>query len=141
MKTNISKLWKTEDWLAVWIGFIVIAIACLAVLTGAFDFAAAKFSTWHLWENVGEKKSLLDQLNGAFWVKLLRTFLVLGILFTLGVKNSGTSLALGLHLFLHSVLDLARRQNVLELNADDLYSPRVGCLVEDDPDFVVDGIA
>ena len=83
MKTNLSNLWKKEDWLAVWIGFVVIAIACIAVLTGAFDFAAAKFSTWHLWENVAEKKSLLAQLNGAFWVKLLRTFLVLGVLFTL----------------------------------------------------------
>ena len=30
---NLSKLWKTEDWLAVWIGFIVIAIGCVAVLT------------------------------------------------------------------------------------------------------------
>ena len=89
MKTNITKLWKTEDWLAVWIGFIVIAIGCVAVLTGAFDFAAAKFSTWHLWESVAEKKSLLAQLNGAFWVKLLRTFLVLGVLFTLGVKLQG----------------------------------------------------
>ena len=54
MKTNLSNLWKKEDWLAVWIGFAVIAIACVAVLTGAFDFAAAKFSTWHLWENVAE---------------------------------------------------------------------------------------
>ena len=89
MKTNLSNLWKKEDWLAVWIGFAVIAIACIAVLTGAFDFAAAKFSTWHLWENVAEKKSLLAQLNGAFWVKLLRTFLVLGVLFTLGVKLQG----------------------------------------------------
>ena len=89
MKTNLSNLWKKEDWLAVWIGFAVIAIACIAVLTGAFDFAAAKFSTWHLWENVAEKKSLFAQLNGAFWVKLLRTFLVLGVLFTLGVKLQG----------------------------------------------------
>lgn len=23
MKTSLSKLWKTEDWLAVWIGFAV----------------------------------------------------------------------------------------------------------------------
>ena len=94
MKTNISKLLKTEDWLAVWIGFVVIAIGCVAVLTGAFDFAAAKFSTWHLWENVAEKKSLLAQPNGAFWVKLLRTFLVLGVLFTLGVKLQGGTVSL-----------------------------------------------
>ena len=88
-KSNLSDLWKKEDWLAVWIGFIVIALGCVAVLTGAFDFAAAKFSTWHLWENVPEKKALLSQLNAAFWVKLLRTFLVLGILFTAGVKLQG----------------------------------------------------
>ena len=27
-----SNLWKKEDWLAVWIGFIVIAVACLALV-------------------------------------------------------------------------------------------------------------
>ena len=82
-----SNLWKKEDWLAVWIGFIVIAIGCIAVLTQSFDFSAAKFSTWHWWENVDEKKSLIEQFNGAFWIKLLRTFLVLGILFAIGIKT------------------------------------------------------
>ena len=86
---NLSDLWKKEDWLAVWIGFIVILLACVAVLTGAFDFAAAKFSTWHLWENVAEKKSLFAQFNGAFWGKLCRTFVVLAVLFTAGVKLQG----------------------------------------------------
>ena len=89
MKNNISKLWKTEDWLSVWIGFIVIAIACVSVLTGAFDFNATKFSTWHLWENVPEAKSLWDQFTGSFWLKLLRTFSVLALLFTAGVKLQG----------------------------------------------------
>ncbi len=86
---NISNLWKKEDWLAVWIGFIVIAIGCISILTQSFDFSAAKFSTWHWWENVDEKKSLIDQFNGAFWIKLLRTFLVLGILFAIGIKLQG----------------------------------------------------
>ena len=86
---NLSDLWKKEDWLAVWIGFVVILIACVAVLTGAFDFSAAKFSTWHLWENVAEKKSLWAQFNGAFWGKLARTFVVLAVLFTAGVKLQG----------------------------------------------------
>ena len=89
MKTSLSKLWKTEDWLAVWIGFAVILLACVSSLTGAFDFAAAKFSTWHLWENVEEFKSLSSSLNGSFWLKLLRTFLVLGAFFTIGVKLQG----------------------------------------------------
>lgn len=89
MDKSLSKLWKTEDWLAVWIGFIIIAAGAVAVLTGAFDFSAAKFSTWHLWEDVAEKKSLLDQLTGVFWIKMLRTFTVLGALFTAGVKLQG----------------------------------------------------
>ena len=89
MKTSLSKLWKTEDWLAVWIGFIIISAGIISVLTESFDFSAAKFSTWHLWEDVAEKKSLLEQFNGAFILKLLRTFLVLGVLFTAGVKLQG----------------------------------------------------
>ena len=89
MKTSLSNLWKKEDWLAVWIGFIIIAAGAVAVLTGAFDISAAKFSTWHLWEDVAEKKSLLDQFTGVFWIKLLRTFVVLGALFTAGVKLQG----------------------------------------------------
>jgi uncharacterized integral membrane protein (TIGR00698 family) len=89
MKTSISNLWKKEDWLAVWIGFIIIAVAGVAVLTGSFDFSAAKFSTWHLWEDVVERKSLLDQFTASFWIRLLRTFVVLGLLFTSGVKLMG----------------------------------------------------
>ncbi len=89
MKTSFSKLWKTEDWLAVWIGFIVILVACIAVLTGAFDFSAAKFSTWHLWEKVETFKPLSAQFTWAFGGKLLRTFVVLALLFTAGVKLQG----------------------------------------------------
>ncbi len=92
MKSNISDLWKKEDWLAIWIGAVVIILACVAVLTEAFDFSALKFSTWHLWENVEEYKSLGAQLNGAFWLKLLRTVLILGVLFSVGVKLQGEKL-------------------------------------------------
>ncbi len=77
-KFKWSDLYKQEDWLAIWIGFIVIAIAAVSVITGAFDFSAAKFSTW------GHGESLLAQFNGAFFIKLLRTFLVLGVLFVGG---------------------------------------------------------
>ena len=92
-ENKASNLWKKEDWLAVWIGFIVIALGCIAVLTEGFDFSAAKFSTWHWWENVDEKKSLIEQFNGAFWGKLLRTFLVLGILFAIGIKLQGEKIS------------------------------------------------
>ncbi len=89
-----NDLLKKEDWLAVWIGFIVIAIACVSVLAGWFDFSALKFGTWHWWENVEEKKSLASQFaNGAFWIKLLRTFLVTGVLFGIGIKLQGEKLS------------------------------------------------
>ena len=93
--SNASKLWKTEDWLACWIGFIVIAVGIVAVLTKAFDFNAVKFSTWTWGEQLSGAAAakvvpLGQQLaSGAFWVKTLRTFLVLGILFTIGVKLQG----------------------------------------------------
>lgn len=89
MKNSISNLWKKEDWLAVWIGFIIITVAIVAVLTGTFEFSAAKFTTWHLWEDVAEKKMLFSQFTAAFWIRLLRTFVVLGVLFTAGVKLQG----------------------------------------------------
>ena len=92
MKKSISNLWKKEDWLTVWIGFIIITVAAVSVITGSFDFSAAKFSTWHLWEEVAEEKSLFSQFTSAFWIRLLRTFIVLGALFTAGVKLQGVKI-------------------------------------------------
>lgn len=45
-KSKLSDLWTKEDWLAIWIGAILIAAAAIGVITGWFDFSAAKFSTW-----------------------------------------------------------------------------------------------
>lgn len=69
-----------------WIGFIVIAIGAISVLTGAFDFSALKFATW------GNGTSFFEQVNGAFFAKLIRTALVLGTLFTVGAKLKGTKI-------------------------------------------------
>lgn len=92
MKTQISDLWKKEDWLAVWIGFIVIAIGCMAVFSGAFNFSALNFSTWAVGENAPKAVSLGVQLSSwGFWSKLLLTLLVLGLLFTAGIKLQGES--------------------------------------------------
>ena len=93
-ETNLSKLWKTEDWLACWLGFIVIAIGIVAVLTKAFDFSAVKFATWSVGEAAATKAVPLSQQLGswAFWGKTLRTFLVLGLLFGIGVKLQGEQL-------------------------------------------------
>lgn len=86
-----------EDWQAIWIGGIVIVIACIAVLTKAFDFSAVKFATWTLGENLSEAAAakvvpLSEQLGSwAFWRKFLVTFITLGALFTIGVKLQGES--------------------------------------------------
>lgn len=92
-RTTFSDLWKKEDWLAVWIGVILIVVAAIAVISKAFDFTALNFSKWHLWEDVPEKTSLLGQMTGAFWGKLLRTFLVLAILFGIGIKLQGEKIS------------------------------------------------
>ena len=87
MSTKTSKLLHTEDWLAVWIGFIIIAAALVAVLTGAFYFSALKFKTWTWGETLSGAAAakvvpLGQQLSsGAFWLKLLLTAAVLGVLF------------------------------------------------------------
>lgn len=86
-----QNLLKQEDWLAVWIGFIIIAAGTLAVLTGWFDFSALKFSTWSWGEEEATKAVALGAQIGqwAFWRKLIVTVLVLGSLFTIGVKLQG----------------------------------------------------
>lgn len=85
-KFKWSDLYKQEDWLAMWIGFIIIAIGAVSVITGAFDFSALKFATW------GNGTSFFEQLDGAFVAKLIRTFLVLGVLFTAGSALKGTKI-------------------------------------------------
>ena len=88
-----SDLWKKEDWLAIWIGFIVIAVAIFAVLSKAFDFNALKFSTWTVGEAASKAVPLGKQLaSGAFWGRALVTVLTLGILFSAGVKLQGEKL-------------------------------------------------
>ncbi len=95
---RISNLIRTEDWLSVWIGVIIITIGCVAVLTGAFDFSALSFKTWTVGEVLSDKDAaktlpLMEQFaSGAFWGKCLRTFLILGVLFGAGVKLQGEKL-------------------------------------------------
>ncbi len=93
----VPAFWGKEDWQAIWIGFIVILLACIAVLTKAFDFSAVKFATWTIGENLSEEAAakvtaLGAQLGSlAFWRKFLVTFVTLAVLFTLGVKLQGES--------------------------------------------------
>ncbi|MBQ7545154.1 MAG: hypothetical protein IJT02_09470 [Synergistaceae bacterium] len=62
-KFKLSSLWSSEDGLANWIGFIIIAVGAYSVLTGAFDFSAATFSTW------GNGKSLSEQFTSGLYTK------------------------------------------------------------------------
>ena len=82
-RKGIRSLWGSEDALANWIGFLIIAVGAYSVLSGAFDFKAANFSTW------GNGTSLLTQLNADLWTKLVRTYAVLGVLFTVGAALKG----------------------------------------------------
>ncbi len=94
---TVPAFWGKEDWQAIWIGGIVIIIACIAVLTKAFDFSAVKFATWTVGESLSEAAAakvvpLGEQLaSWAFWRKFLVTFITLGVLFTVGVKLQGES--------------------------------------------------
>ena len=94
-KTSWSDLLRKEDWLACWIGFIVILVGCVSVLTGWFDFSALKFSTWRWGEKLSEAAAAKTVPLGAqlaswvFWRKCLVTVLVLGILFSIGVRLQG----------------------------------------------------
>ena len=90
-KNSWAQLWRTEDWLAVWIGFIIIALGCMSVLTGAFDFSAFNFKTWGWGEAAATNVTPLgvQMSSPSFWTKLLLTFAVLGILFTAGAKLLG----------------------------------------------------
>ena len=92
-KNNYTNLYRKEDWLSVWIGVIIIALGAIAVLTGWFDFSALSFKTWTVGEALSEKDAakvipLAEQLcSWAFWGKCLRTVLILGTLFGVGVKG------------------------------------------------------
>lgn len=97
IKNRLTDLYTKEDWLACWAGFIIIILGCIAVLTQAFDITALKFSTWALGENLSEAAAakvvpLSVQFSSwVFWRKTLVTILILGTLFTVGVKLQGES--------------------------------------------------
>ena len=78
--------------MACWIGFIIILIGAIAVLTGWFDFSALKFGTWTLGEKAATASSLWSQFTWGFLGKLLLTFAVLMILFGGAVKIQGGNL-------------------------------------------------
>ena len=69
-----SDLYKKEDWLSIWGAFLIISIAAVGVLTGAYDFAAAKFAKWGFcageFSDPAKFKGLLSIFTGSVWAKL-----------------------------------------------------------------------
>ncbi|MBR4134527.1 MAG: putative sulfate exporter family transporter, partial [Bacteroidales bacterium] len=78
--------------MACWIGFIIILIGAVAVLTGWFDFSALKFGTWTLGEKAATASSLWSQFTWGFLGKLALTVIVLLVLFAGAVKIQGGDL-------------------------------------------------
>ena len=77
-----NKKFFSEDAVANIIGFIMIAIGLAAVLS-EIDFGALNFSVWK------NSTELSAQFNEGFYEKLVRTFLVLALFFTVGAKFKG----------------------------------------------------
>lgn len=89
------KKFYTEDYLAIFIGFVIIILASFSVLSGWFDFSIFKFSTWTIGEELSADASkkvvpLLEQVSTlSFWVKILFTYAILLVLFAFGDKALG----------------------------------------------------
>ena len=88
-----SDLYKKEDWLSIWGAFLIISIAAVGVLTGAYDFAAAKFAKWGFcageFSDPAKFKGLLSIFTESVWAKLGLTFAALATVFTVGNKLEG----------------------------------------------------
>ena len=74
-KFQISDMWKKDDWLSIWIGFVIIAVGWLSIVQG-FSFKSTKVGTWG-----GSGKSLGEVLTMDMWLGVLFTFAVFAILF------------------------------------------------------------
>ena len=64
-----------------------------------------------------------------------------GLARTLGFKNGGALLALGLHLPAHRFHDVGRRHDVLDLDAVDLHAPGRGRRIDHRQQPLVDGVS
>jgi uncharacterized membrane protein YadS len=79
-KFHWNDLIRKEDWQAIWGAFVIIAIAAVGVISGAFDFSGAKFETWgtdtnpYIWDTFTEKNV----------IKWLLTFVSFSAIFTIG---------------------------------------------------------
>ena len=80
-KFHMSDLLHKEDWLSIWGAFIVIAIASVGVISGAFRFKGVTFG-----KGGGESGSIVRFFDGSeacvtTWTGLIVTFAALAIIF------------------------------------------------------------
>lgn len=89
-KFKWSDLYKHEDWWAIWLGFIVIGIGFISVITDLFEFKVAKINTWGTADNPSIFNILGDK---EFLIGIGCTFIVLALLFGVGLKFMEKSFA------------------------------------------------
>lgn len=84
-KFKWSDLYKNEDWWAMWIGFAMIFVGYLSIITGAFTFKAFKVPTW------GNEKipNILGVFTADNMLAMLVTFTILALVFAIGTKVMG----------------------------------------------------
>lgn len=92
-KFQMSDLLRKEDWLAIWGAFIIMAIASVGVITGAYKFKGVSFGKWG-----GDKGSIMQFFNGSetcvtTWTGILITFLALAVIFIVSNKMMGKNAA------------------------------------------------
>nr|WP_302595979.1 putative sulfate exporter family transporter [uncultured Cellulosilyticum sp.] len=89
-KWQWSDLYKHEDWLAIWIGFIVIGMGILSVITGKFSWGAVKIPKWGGEGNVTFSQLFdLGEVSVSLVIGTLVTFSIFALLFGVGYKLQG----------------------------------------------------
>ncbi len=81
-KFHISDLLHKEDWLSIWGAFLIIAVASVGVITGAYVFKGGKFGKWG-----AESGSIMKFFDGgetciSTWSGIFVTFIALALVFT-----------------------------------------------------------
>lgn len=92
-KFHMSDLLHKEDWLAIWGAFILMLIASVGVITGAYKFKGVTFGKWG-----GDKGSILKFFDFGetcitTWSGILLTFLALAVIFVISNKLMGKNVA------------------------------------------------
>ena len=90
---RLTDLWRKEDWLSIWIAFIVIAVSAVGALTGAFDFSGAKIGSWAVaareFVDPAKARGALDVLTAPLAGRLALTFGVFALLFAVANRLEG----------------------------------------------------